>query len=231
MEKVVKENQTLKKVLNIVFYVVLGIVFLYAMFALFSKKDENQFSFLGISSLAVQSDSMAPTFEEGDLIFIKTNFDASELEEGDVITYKTFEITSEGTVEYYNTHRIVEDPTMVGDRYYFITSGDNTPANDRTGVFEDEIAGVWTERSWSNFGGFVDGITSFLKSSLGFFIMIVIPALAFLVYEVIRFVKIYSDYNVKKQTAERVKMQEEALEEAKKQLDEESNKKGEDKKE
>ncbi|MFP4478763.1 MAG: signal peptidase I [Candidatus Izemoplasmatales bacterium] len=222
MENVVKEKQTLKKVLNIAFYVVLAIVFIYAMFALFSKKDENQFSFLGITSLAVQSDSMKPEFEEGDLIFIRRNFDPADLEIGDVITYKTFEITDEGTVEYYNTHRIVEEPSIVGDRYYFITSGDNTSADDRYGVFEEDISGVWTGNSWSNFGGFVDGITTFLKSSLGFFLLIVIPALAFLVYEVIRFVKIYSDYNYKKQTADRVKMQEDALEEAKRQLEKES---------
>ena len=231
MEKVIKENKTLKKVLNIVFYVVLAIVFIYAMFALFSKQSDNQVSFLGISSLAVQSDSMKPVFEKGDLIFIKTNFDPSELEEGDVITYRTFEIIEGRTVDYYNTHRIIEEPTLIGGRYYFITSGDNTPVEDRYGLFEDEISGVWTERSWSGFGGFVEGITNFLKSATGFFIMIVIPALAFLVYEIIRFVRIYSDYNVKKHTADKVKMQEEALAEAKKQLDEEAKSKEDNKKE
>ncbi|MFW5888999.1 MAG: signal peptidase I [Bacillota bacterium] len=231
MEKVVKENKTLKKVLNIVFYVVLAIVFIYAMFALFSKQNDNQVSFLGISSLAVQSDSMKPVFEEGDLIFIKTNFDPSELEEGDVITYSTFEVIDGRTVDYYNTHRIIEEPTLVGGRYYFVTSGDNTPEEDRYGLFEDEIAGVWTGNSWSGFGGFVEGITNFLKSPTGFFIMIVIPALGFLVYEIIRFVRIYSDYNVKRHTADKVKMQEEALAEAKKQLDEEAKSKEDAKKE
>ncbi|MDA3931919.1 MAG: signal peptidase I [Tenericutes bacterium] len=222
MENVVKEKQTLKKVLNIAFYVVLAIVFIYAMFALFSKKDDNLFSFLGITSLAVQSDSMKPEFEEGDLIFIRRNFDPADLEVDDVITYKTFEITDQGIVEYYNTHRIIETPNPDEDRYYFRTAGDNTPGIDPVPVDPEDIIGRWTGRSWSNFGGFVDGITTFLKSSLGFFLLIVIPALAFLIYEVFRFVKIYSDYNLKKQTVDRVKMQEDALEEAKKQLKKES---------
>ncbi|QWC00379.1 signal peptidase I [Mycoplasmatota bacterium] len=215
MENVVREKQTLKKILNITFYVVIAVVFIYAMFALFSKKDDNQFSFLGITSLAVQSNSMKPEFEKGDLIFIKTHFEPADLEIGDVITYKAFEITDQGTIEYYNTHRIVEEPSMVGDQYYFITSGDNTPIDDRYGVFEGDISGVWNENSWSNLGGIVDGITTFLKSSVGFLLLIVIPALAFLVYEVIRFIKVYSEYNYKKQTAERVKLQEEAIESAK----------------
>ena len=222
MENAVKEKYTLKKLLNIAFYIVLAIIFVYSMFALFSKKDDNQFSFLGITSLAVQSNSMKPEFEEGDLIFIETNFDPADLELGDVITYKAFEITDEGTIEYYNTHRIIKEPTIVSDRYYFITSGDNTPDDDRYGVFEGDISGVWNERSWSNFGGFVDGVTTFLKSSVGFFLLIVMPALAFLVYEVFHFIKIYSDYNYKKQTAERVKLQEEAIKEAKKQLEKKS---------
>jgi len=212
MENVIKNKQMLKKVLNIAFYVVLAIIFIYSMFALFSKRDNNQFSFLGISSLAVQSNSMKPEFEEGDLIFIKTNFDPADLRIGDVITYKAFEITNEGTIEYYNTHRIIEEPRIISGRYYFTTSGDNTPVNDKYGVFEEDISGVWTEKSWANLGGFVDEITTFLKSSIGFLLLIVIPALAFLVYEVIRFVKVYSDYNFKKQAAERVKLQKETSE-------------------
>ena len=91
MENVKEKKNTLKKVGNIVFYVVLGIVLVYALFALFSNKEENQISFFGITSLAVQTDSMAPTFDEGDLIFIDTTFDVNELEVDDVVTYNDFD--------------------------------------------------------------------------------------------------------------------------------------------
>ncbi|QWB99652.1 signal peptidase I [Mycoplasmatota bacterium] len=224
MENVQENKNVWKKVLNIAFYVVLAIVFLYAMFALFSKKEENQISFLGITSLAVQSDSMKPTFEEGDLIFIDKDVNPEDLEIGDVITYEDFMLTDEGTITYYNTHRIVEidDSGLV---IRFTTKGDNNPTNDARRVSENEIIGVWTENSWSNFGSFADGFTGFLKSGLGFFLLIVLPAVAFLVYEVIRFVKVYSEYNNKKHVADRVKMHEDAVREAKRQLEEEQKNK------
>lgn len=224
MEKVQENKNVWKKVLNIAFYVVLAIVFIYAMFALFSQKEENQITFFGITSLAVQSDSMKPTFEEGDLIFIDESFDSADLEVGDVITYEDFMITDEGTITYYNTHRIVSIDDS-GSIMRFTTKGDNNPTNDPRQITENEIVGVWTENTWSNFGSFAEGFTGFLKSSLGFFLLIVLPAVAFLVYEVIRFVKVYSDYNNKKHVADRVKLQEEAIQEAKRQLEEEQKNK------
>jgi len=226
MENVREKNTTLKKIGNIAFYVVLGIVVIYALFALFSDKEENQISFFGITSLAVQSDSMKPTFEKGDLIFIDTTFDVDALEEGDVVTYVDF-IDGE---EVYNTHRII-NIEEVGGILRFTTQGDNNPTEDARRLIASDIVGVWEGTTWNNFGNFVNGFTNFIKSSLGFFLLIVLPAVAFLVYEIVRFVKVYSDYNHQKQTADRVKLQEEALAEAKRQLEQEKNqnKKEEDK--
>ncbi len=221
MENVKKENKTLKKALNILFYVVIVIVFVYAMFALFSQKEDNSINFLGISSMSVQSDSMFPTFKEGDLIFIKTDFDVNDLVKGDVITYRDSLITSEGLVEFYNTHRI-DEVVDTGGLKRFITKGDNNLTIDARQITSAEIYGVWTGRTWAGFGSFADGATDFLKSSLGFFLFIVVPCLALLVYEVVKFMKVYSEYNVHKHTQDRVKMQEEALAVAKAQLEAEA---------
>ena len=228
MENVKSKNDLLKKIGNIAFYVVLAIVVIYAVFALFSEKEENQISFFGITSLAVQSDSMSPTFDKGDLIFIDTDFDATELKVGDVITY----IEKDGAIEYYNTHRIVEVHTSGLLR--FETKGDAASEDDDSDPVwktSEDIVGVWSGRSWSNFGSFVDGFTGFVKSSLGFFILIVLPAVGFLAYEVFRFVKIYAEYNNKKTMEDRVKLQEEAIAEAKRRLEEEQKKEKEEVKE
>ena len=229
MENVKEKNSTLKKVGNIAFYVVLAIVLIYALFALFSSKDDNKISFFGITSLAVQTDSMTPTFDEGDLIFIDTSFDAADFvageEDGTVITYYTYDSVND--IYYYNTHRIV-DTVEVGGVTRYITRGDKYDGeefNDERRVVESEILGVWTGRSISNFGSFADGFTNFIKSSLGFFLLIVLPAVAFLAYEVFRFVKIYAEYNTQKDRADRVKLQEEAIAEAKRQLEEEQKNK------
>lgn len=222
MENVKEKKNTLKKVGNIVFYVVLGIVLVYALFALFSNQEENQISFFGITSLAVQTDSMAPTFDEGDLIFIDTSFDVNELEVGDVVTYNDFDSNTGQT--FYNTHRIV-GIQEVGGILRISTQGDNEDLVDPRIKVEGEIVGVWTGNSWSNFGSFANGFTNFIKSSLGFFLLIVLPAVAFLAYEVFRFVKVYAEYNTQKDRENRVKMQEEAIAEAKRQLEEEQKNK------
>ena len=93
MGKLMENKATLKKVLNIAFYVVLAIVFIYAIFGLFSKKENNAISFLGITSLSVQSGSMEPTFSEGDLIFVRTDINPKDLNPGDIITYQDYMIT------------------------------------------------------------------------------------------------------------------------------------------
>jgi len=90
MDNITKKKATWKLIGNIAFWVVLAFVFFYAVFALFTKQDENSSSFLGISTLSVQSDSMSPAFNTGDLIFVDTKFEFADLEVGDVITYKTF---------------------------------------------------------------------------------------------------------------------------------------------
>lgn len=224
MENVKEGNKTLKKVGNIVFYVVLAIVLIYAMFALFSNQDENRISFFGMTSMAVQTDSMEPTFEAGDLIFVDTSFDledlAADFDAGKkvVITFSSYD-TELGN--YYNTHTVI-NYTHNNGIYRFTTKGDNPDyAQDDRQVTGSEIYGVWTGNSWSNFGSFADGFTSFIKSGTGFFILIVLPALAFLGYEVYRFIKVYGEYSQKKGQSDRVAMQEAAVAEAKRQLEEE----------
>lgn len=227
METITKKKATWKIIGNIAFWVVLAFVFFYAVFALFTKQDENTSSFLGIATLSVQSDSMSPTFKKGDLIFVDTKFDVSELDKDDVITYKTnVEINGE---EYliYNSHRITEK-TVIDGTYWFTTDGDNPLAVEEL-VFQSDIYGVWNGRKLSGFGTFTDGFVDFVKSPIGFFLFIVLPCFAFLVYEVIKFVKVVSDYNVQKALGDQVKLKEEAVALARAQLEAEQKAKAEEK--
>ncbi len=220
------KNLKMKKILNITFYVVLFIVFVYAIFGLFSKKDGNSVSFLGMTSLSVQSGSMEPIFNEGDLIFVRTDIDTKSLNPGDIVTYLDFQMTEDGLVTYYNTHKIVSIDKST-NIWRFVTKGEANEDNDPRIITENDIYGQWTGTSWSGFGAFVDGFTTFLKSSLGFFLFIVVPCLALLVYEVVKFMKIYAEYNVQKSKEDRVKLQEEALAAARAQLEAEAQLKAE----
>ncbi len=217
MDNITKKKATWKLIGNIAFWVVLAFVFFYAVFALFTKQDENSSSFLGISTLSVQSDSMSPAFNTGDLIFVDTKFEFADLEVGDVITYKTFvEVDGE---EYliYNSHRITEIE-VIDSVYWFTTDGDNPLAVEEL-VFQSDIFGLWNGRKLSGFGTFTDNFVDFVKSPIGFFLFIVLPCFAFLVYEVIKFVKVVSDYNVQKALGDQTALKEEAIAIAKAQLE------------
>lgn len=223
MENITKKKATWKLIGNIAFWVVLAFVFFYAVFALFTKKDENTSSFLGISTLSVQSDSMSPTFKKGDLIFVDTKFEVADLEVGDVITYKTFVEVNGEEFMIYNSHRITEKRVVEGT-YWFTTDGDHAAAVEED-VFQSDIFGVWNGKKLTNFGAFTDGFITFVKSPIGFFLFIVLPCFAFLVYEVIKFVKVVSDYNVQKALGDQVKLKEEAVALAKAQLELEAKEK------
>ncbi|MDD5293634.1 MAG: signal peptidase I [Candidatus Izemoplasmatales bacterium] len=214
------KKKTLKIVGNVVFWVVLVVVLVYSALALFSEKDDNMTSLFGISSLTVQSGSMSPTFDEGDLIFVRTNFDVAKLkadfEAGKtvVITFKAIEAGE----TYYNTHTVI-DIEVIGSLTWFETRGDAAPLDETEKILSTSIVGVWNGTSWSGWGTFLDSFIGFLKSSIGFLLFIVLPCLIFLVYEIIRFTKIYSQYQVQKSIGDRVKFQEEALAIARAQLE------------
>jgi len=225
MENTSKKKKTLKIIGNVVFWLVLVTILVYSVITLFSEKDNNMTSVLGISALTVQSDSMSPTFDEGDLVFVKTSFEITDLvqkfenDETVVITYRVVRTTENGTLIYYNTHTVV-NVTEVGGIYWFYTKGDNPElAPDSSPVLGSEIVGVWTGTSWGGWGTFLDNTIGFLKSSTGFLLFIVLPCLAFLVYEIIRFTKIYSQYQLQKHQGDQIKLQEEAIAIAKKQLE------------
>jgi signal peptidase len=225
MENTSKKKKTWKIIANVVFWLVLVTIVIYSTVTLFSEKDNNMTSLLGISALTVQSDSMEPTFDEGDLIFVKTKFEIQDLvdrfENDDkvVITFRVVRTTEQGTIVYYNTHT-VKNITEVGGLYWFYTQGDNAAA-DSSPVLGSEIIGVWTGRSWTGWGTFLDNTIDFLKSSTGFLLFIVLPCLAFLVYEIIRFTKIYSQYQLQKHQGDHLKLQEEAIAIARIQLEKE----------
>ena len=223
IEKNIK-NKKLNKTLNIVFWFVLGIVAVYAIIALTST-DDNVTSLFGKTAFTVQTNSMSPTFEKGDLIYVETDFSVDEIEIGDVISYKLFvDVTGDGVGEWINnSHRVIEIEEDINGYLHFTTQGDNNALPDGDDVHESYIVGVWIEDGIvKNLGGIIDGIVGFLKSGTGFFIFIVIPCFTFLVYEIYKFIQVVTEYKTQQALSDRVKLQEEALALARAQLEEEA---------
>lgn len=223
METTKVKKGNLKKIGNIIFWVVLGIIVLYSAIALFST-DDGVTKFFGRTGLTVQSESMTGTFNKGDLIIINTDFNVDDLKVGDVITFEMPVTVDDQIVWIYNSHRIVDIQEDANGNLHFFTKGDNNPDWDTDPTSEAYVLGVWHDGDTviPKIGGIIDGVVGFLKSPTGFLIFIVLPCFAFLVYEIVRFIRIMTEYNVQKTLGDRVKMQEEALAMARAQLEAEN---------
>lgn len=223
MEENKTDNKKKYRIVNIIFWVVLAIVAIYAVVAL-TATDDGTTTIFGKTAFTVQTNSMAPTFEKGDLIYVDTDFNVDDIAVGDVITFQAYiDVTGDGEPEWiYNSHRVIGIEEDVNGYLHFVTKGDNNATQDDSTVHESQVIGIWTGKVTRNLGGIIDGIVGFLKSGTGFFIFIVVPCFAFLVYEVIRFVNVMSEYKTQQALADRVKISEEALAAARAQLEAEA---------
>ncbi len=177
----------MKKVLSAVLSVILiAIILLAGLFAfttLATRDSSHVSSVLGFTPLSVKSDSMAPFFKAGDMILIK-KCDVSSLKVGDVITFRAF-IMNELAL---NTHRIISIEEGSGFRS-FTTQGDNNAIPDLSIVTDNDIIGKYVGKL-TGFGKVMD----FLSSPTGFLVIIVLPMLAFFVYQVYHLITVFLKY-------------------------------------
>lgn len=176
--KVLKRIGTI--VISVLLWVVILVAALYAFTTMASRDNQNVANLFGYTPLTVQSDSMAPTFSAGDLIFIHT-CDPSTLKEGDIICFHTI-IDNEYAL---NTHRIEKIDESNGVRSY-TTMGDNNNGIADTHVISDgDIVGKYVGRI-PKLGNVMD----FLSSSTGFLVVIVLPMLLFFIYQIYHLIMI-----------------------------------------
>ena len=162
-----------------------AVILLAALFAFttLATRDTNQVASLaGYTPLTVASDSMSPTFRAGDLIIIR-KCDPQTLKEGDIVTFHTI-INNEFAL---NTHRITEIQDLGGARNY-VTKGDNNELADIHMIADGDIVGKYV----CHLAGF-GKVMSFLSSSLGFLLVIVLPLLIFFIYQVYHLITVSID--------------------------------------
>lgn len=176
--KALKKTGTI--VISVLLWVIILIAALYAFTTMATRDNQNVSNIMGYTPLVVKSDSMAPTFRAGDLIFIK-KCDTSTLKEGDIICFHTI-IDNEYAL---NTHRI-QKIEEVGDARSYTTLGDNNNGIADTHIISDgDIVGKYVGHL-QNAGKVMD----FLSSSIGFLIVIVLPMLLFFIYQVYNLIMI-----------------------------------------
>ena len=193
MEMVTK--QKIKKILSITATV---LVWAFVAFALLTtvlvftaQGDEDGIPALfGKSLITVESESMEDTFKKGDLIWIdkisgteNVSERLADLDVNDIITYwAPIDINKDGQLNDINTHRIVEKLDNG-----FKTQGDNNELKDSYRVGFSDVIGIAHEDD--RLGG-VGAVISFLRTSLGFFLCILLPLALFFLYELYCFIRL-----------------------------------------
>ena len=184
--------KTVKKAAEILISVLLwAIILIMALFTfttLATKDNRSVSRIAGFTPLTVQSQSMSPTFNEGDLIVIKA-CDTAKLVVGDIITFHTI-INNEYAL---NTHRIESISENNGIRSY-VTKGDNNAIADTHIISDGDIVGKYTFKL-----PLVGKLMNFLSGSTGFLLVIVLPMLLFFVYQVYHLIMV--SINLKKAIA------------------------------
>lgn len=176
--KALKKTGTI--VISVLLWVIILVAALYAFTTMATRDNQNVSDIMGYTPLVVKSDSMAPTFRAGDLIFIK-KCDTSTLKEGDIICFHTI-IDNEYAL---NTHRIQKIEES-GDARSYTTLGDNNNGIADAHIISDgDIVGKYVGHL-QNAGKVMD----FLSSSIGFLIVIVLPMLLFFIYQVYNLIMI-----------------------------------------
>lgn len=135
-------------------------------------------SVLGHTPLVVRSGSMSGSapdhIEVGDLIFVAP-VQPEALGEGDVIAF--LERNSTTVI----THRIIEVTRQADGTLAYATKGDANNVADQDLVTQDRLVGVYQGRIPR-----VGDFAMFMQTPLGMFLFIGVPALGFLIYDIIR---------------------------------------------
>ena len=193
VKKPSKTQRVISAVINVVLVVaiVLAVLATYVSFTTTSGKVPAVF---GLRLYSVQTTSMEPTLMEGDLVVSTAVKDPKTLQRDDIITYWTI-IDGERVL---NTHRIVEISEVSGS-LGFTTKGDNNSANDAQYVHQKDIVGKvgMIGDKYTRLGG-VGKAFDFMQTSRGFLLVVVIPVMIFLLYQLIQFFRVLFEYqNVK----------------------------------
>lgn len=195
MSNEVKEKGTkslIKKIFDILFYVVIGIIIVVALIytvSAFSTKN-GVTAIFGHTISSVQTGSMSGTFEKGDIIIGKQldNEGIDKLEVDDIISFYFMEPQTQEVIIV--THRIIEIEPNGGK---ITTQGDVARANNSLDNVEVVSRGdVIAEYTGTKIPG-LGKVADFVGTSTGFFCCVLIPVFLFLFWQIYVFAKTLSD--------------------------------------
>ena len=203
---------------NILIVIVLITSILIAVMALTSQSNGISTIF-GYTVQTIQSDSMkggspdgygGKDFEKGDLMIAKaTDFDINaKYDVGDIVTYSKPDTDGSSMLI---VHRIVDVITDDKGFYRYQTWGDNREmdpdpdqATEEDYIYGSRIGSIYYAKDYE--GTIIKGLGSaldYLRSQQGFFLVVLLPMIAFFLYELIRVILNFSNFNKAKAEEER----------------------------
>ncbi|MBR3778450.1 MAG: signal peptidase I [Clostridia bacterium] len=188
-----KKNRVIGTIVNVVLVIaiVLAVV---ATYLSFTTQAGNVPALFGLRLYSVQTTSMEPTLMKGDLVVSTAVKDPAELKHEDIITYWTV-IDGERVL---NTHRIIQISKVSGG-LAFTTQGDNNTSPDAQYVHQKDVVGKVAKmgKGYTRLPG-VGKAFDYLQEPTGFGLVVVLPVLLFLLYQLIQFFRVLFEYqNVK----------------------------------
>lgn len=190
-EAPVTKKKKVNKIINVVVNVILVLAIVFAVICTYvsfvTTSGNGVPSIFGLRLLSIQTPSMKPTINDGDLA-IATSVKPEDIRPDDVITYWTV-INGERVL---NTHRVVNIYDG-GGFLIFETKGDANTVVDTLTVHEREIVGKYQFRIPG-----LGKVFDYLQTGVGFFIVVVIPVFIFFIYHLVQFFRVLFEYqNVK----------------------------------
>lgn len=187
----------IKKVINVIIDIVVVLILIVSILVVvmsLTTLNSGVPNVFGFAPITVASNSMEDTLMVNDLIFceVRVDSDIKDYKVGDIVTFNQ-EIDGEKKL---NTHRIVEVIDDQGISYYR-TQGDNpvtNPEPDPELKTDSDIVAKYIGNKLSGVGAFF----SFIRTQLGFFLIVLLPMIIFFVYEAIRVILNVIAYNKEK---------------------------------
>lgn len=129
----------IKKIINVISVVITVFLVAFVFFTIMSRIMGETPSVFGYYIFRVSSDSMEPTLMVGDVILVQKT-DAEDIKKDDIITYKSKDGSMYGREV---THRVISDPVIKNDIYYYQTQGDADGASLDKVITYDQVEGKY----------------------------------------------------------------------------------------
>lgn len=179
----------LLKVINgLATLILVAVIIMAAGLTLSARASKDQIpTILGHKILSVVSGSMEPTIGVGDVIIAKPYVQGEPIREGDIITYRSAD-QKNSQQPMLITHRVIRTMGVNGRASSFITKGDANQSEDLKPILRDQVFAVYRWRI-----PYMGYISSFIRTPVGVFLLLILPGLLFIAGEVMKIFKIMKE--------------------------------------